>query len=794
MKRIRKLMGLLVVLTGTILQAQTIQMRIPDPTAVNGDVVSIPVYVDNTLTGLNVYSYQLVISYNSNVITANNVTVSGTMSSGWGNPVYNTSTPGILGIAHAGSTPLAGTGVLLYLNFTCTGTGGSSLIFNNGSTSNFFNEGTPVMVFDNGSINVTALPTISINPNTALLAVGETQQFTVSGGTAPYGWSLTNPATGNIGSSGLFTATGVGFTKVLVQDNNGILDETNGVVEVRAMKLTIPAVSEWQGGTVEIPINTTTLSGFNILAGEFRFTFSSNILTPTGYNSAGTMLQGNSNLILNTTVPGQVTFAFAGTAPLTGSGELIRLVFDVSSIYSGNTGLHFTYATFNETLAAKTVDGVFNMITLPNLSISPATYTIVAGQTKSFSVSGGIPPYTWTSTDPSVASIDNTGLLTAYKSGVIQLHVTDNVGATGNSGNISVYDTWVGVPTVNSTLGSVYDMPVSIGPIPAGQQIFSVQGTIGYDTPELTVVDIITTGTLCSGWTFVKNISGNTITFAGAGTAGIATQGVLFKLRFQLNPDLTNGEFAFVNFNNLMLNEGIPLPLLQNGGIIGTGGIVVDLKALLQGPFETSSMTTDLNPWFISQSQPYSNTPWFYTGSESFWVIPNASVTDWVLVELRQTTGAASTATPATMVGRKAALILSDGTITAVDGSSDLIFGFTPSANLYVVIWHRNHLAVMSSVPLTSNGGIYSYDFTTAASKAYLNGQVSLGGGKYGLYAGNADGNGTINATDITGKWDPSAGKSGYFGGDMNMDTQVNNPDKNNYWLPNNGIADKVPD
>jgi hypothetical protein len=434
------------------------------------------------------------------------------------------------------------------------------------------------------------------------------------------------------------------------------------------------------------------------------------------------------------------------------------------------------------------------MITFGTINISPNTYTIVAGQTKTFTASGGIPPYSWSSSNPTVASIDNSGLLMAHKSGVIQLHVTDNVGASGTSGNITVYDTWVSVPSVNATLGSVYDMPVSIGPIPVGEEIYSIQGTIGFKTPELSAVDIITTGTLTNGWTFAKNISGNTITFAGAGTTGIPNQGVLFKIRFQLNPELTSGEFAYVNFNNLMLNEGTPSPLKQNGGITGTSGIIVQLKAFLQGPYEYVAMSTDLNPWHIPQNQPYYISPWLYSGPESFWAIPNAEVTDWVLVELRQTMGGAATATPATTIARQAALMLNNGTITAVDGISNLIFGFTPSANLYAVIWHRNHLGVMSSIPITPSGGIYSYDFTTAASKAYLNGQVGLGGGKYGLYAGNADGNGTINLSDITGKWDPLAGRSGYYGGDMDLDSQVNNIDKNDFWVPNNGQGDQVPD
>lgn len=782
------------VLPGLIVQAQTIQMRIPDLTATQGDVVTVPVYVDNSVTGLNVYSYQLRISYNSSRLSFNSISVTGTMSQVWGTPVYNAGTPGILNIAHAGGSPLSGSGTLLNIDFTCIGTGTAYVNFDGGATYNYFNEGLPAMAFDNGTVAISAAPYITVSPNSALLAIGETQQFNVSGGTAPYTWDVTDPSVASINSSGLLTANDVGFTKVTCQDDNGITDETDDFVEVRAMKLTLPSVSEWQGASIEIPINTTSLTGHNIVSGEIRYTFNSNILTPTGYVTTGTLLAGYPNILLNTSVPGQVTIAFAGTTPLSGSGELVRIVFDISSVNTGNTALNFSYATFNENLPAKTVNGYFTMITYGNININPNTYTIIAGQTKQFTASGGVPPYSWSSSDNSVASIDVSGLLTAHKSGVVQLSVVDNVGATGTSGNITVYDTYVSMPSVNATLGSLYDMPVLIGPIPAGEDIYSVQGTISFKSPELTAVDIVTTGTMTSGWSFAKNISGNTITFAGAGTSSFNSPGVMFKVQFQLNPELTNGEFAYVNFNNLLLNEGIPDPQLINGGITGVGGIVLNLKAFLEGPFQTSSMTTDLNPAYISHGQPFNTPPWNYSGSEYVGVIPNSNVTDWVLVELRQTTGGAATATPATIIGRQAAFILNNGNIVATDGLSNLVFGVTVTSNLYVVIWHRNHLGIMSSVPLTLSGGIYSYDFTTAASKAYLNGQKNLGGGYYGMYAGDADGSSQVNASDISPKWETDAAKKGYFGGDMNMDSQVDNKDKNDVWFPNNGAGDQVPD
>ena len=204
-------------------------------------------------------------------------------------------------------------------------------------------------------------------------------------------------------------------------------------------------------------------------------------------------------------------------------------------------------------------------------------------------------------------------------------------------------------------------------------------------------------------------------------------------------------------------------------------------------------MNRDLNPWLIPNSQPYGTAPWNYYGGESFGAVPNGNVVDWVLVELRETAGGAATAVPGTMISRQVGLLLNNGDIVGTDGISNLIFGVAIANNLYAIIWHRNHLGIMSATPLTLGGGIYSYDFTTAAGQAYLSGQVNLGGGNYGMFSGNADGNGYINATDLI-IWAIDAGKSGYYRGDRDLNSQVNSQDKNDVWLPNITIIDQVPD
>jgi len=216
----------------------------------------------------------------------------------------------------------------------------------------------------------------------------------------------------------------------------------------------------------------------------------------------------------------------------------------------------------------------------------------------------------------------------------------------------------------------------------------------------------------------------------------------------------------------------------------------LDLTAFLEGPFNGTSMNADLNS-IIPLQQSLSGIG--YEGPEAVSEIPNTDIVDWIGVELRDAADA-SLATEATSLGGGAFFIRNDGKIVGLDGSSVLNFDLTINQNLYVLLWTRNHLPVMSMTAVPQSGGIYTYDFTTAAAQAYGNNQSNLGGGKYGMIGGNANGDGNINELDGVEVWYPQAGQSGYLSGDVNMDGQVNNQDKNDVWLPNYGKSEILPE
>lgn len=215
----------------------------------------------------------------------------------------------------------------------------------------------------------------------------------------------------------------------------------------------------------------------------------------------------------------------------------------------------------------------------------------------------------------------------------------------------------------------------------------------------------------------------------------------------------------------------------------------LSLKLFLEGPFKNGKMETYLCKLrLIPKIQPYSDSPWNYNGSECIDTIPD-DVVDWVLVELR------ASLPDSTTKYRSSALLKNSGNLSDLSGKEYLSITSLPSGNYYVVVKHRNHIPVMSSVPvLLSEDSISTYDFSSSATKVYGNSStVKLGENVFGTYSGDGNGNGIINNTDYTEIWKPENGTMGYKAGDFDLNGGVNIVDKNLFWKNNNGKSTQVP-
>lgn len=254
--------------------------------------------------------------------------------------------------------------------------------------------------------------------------------------------------------------------------------------------------------------------------------------------------------------------------------------------------------------------------------------------------------------------------------------------------------------------------------------------------------------------------------------------------------------------NWIRVNEGLTtlgvssLALNSNGDIFAgtTDGIFrtipsTNMKIFLQGPYvsATGTMSTTLNTnGYIPLTQPYNTAPWNYTGTESVDTIP-AGVVDWILLELRSDL--------TTQLSRRAAFLLSDGSVVDLDGVSNVKFPGVAPGDYYTVIRHRNHLAVMTASPVTLSYSPVLYDFSTTQTQAFgTNAMVSLTGG-FGLFTGDPNRDGQITALDFnTWNVNTKAGQTGYVEDDINLDAQVTALDFN-FWNSNTklGAVTNVP-
>jgi hypothetical protein len=233
--------------------------------------------------------------------------------------------------------------------------------------------------------------------------------------------------------------------------------------------------------------------------------------------------------------------------------------------------------------------------------------------------------------------------------------------------------------------------------------------------------------------------------------------------------------------------------------------------AFLQGPYSSvnhnmnSTLASTLplgdrsDPTKFPDHQPYNGSPWNYSGSEYVTNLPS-DVVDWLLIELRQASTSGN-ATASTIITKRAAFLKKDGSIVDMDGVSPVKFYNAPvTQNLYPVIRHRNHMAIMATGSGASKNsiGTYIYDYTTGSGQIYGGSdgaiQVDASPERWGMMSGDGNADNKIYLDDINVHWVPNSGLTLVYSlGDFNMDNSVYLNDINTYWVPSSGKTNFLP-
>ena len=184
---------------------------------------------------------------------------------------------------------------------------------------------------------------------------------------------------------------------------------------------------------------------------------------------------------------------------------------------------------------------------------------------------------------------------------------------------------------------------------------------------------------------------------------------------------------------------------------------------------------------YLPTTSPYSDD---LTVNASVFTTTGANaIVDWVWVELRD-------ATDNTVISAsRSALLQRDGDVVDVDGTSALTIS-TPSKSFYVVINHRNHLAVMTKATIALTATPAIIDFTTTALATFgNNAQKDMGSGMFGLWSGDVNNDGIVQYSGTTPDTPiilsyvlndsgnifnfPTFASTGYSNNDVNMDAST---------------------
>ncbi|GAO28322.1 cohesin domain-containing protein [Geofilum rubicundum] len=535
-----------------------------------GETFEVHLSVNSDLSPQNVLAYSFAFTYNASLLEIKEVHYDTKLQSF--NNINNTLPVGKVTLTGASTSQIEGSGTLITLTFEALAGGNAALNFM--ANECVLNEGMPTASFQNGSISIAHKPVIALSPNTAFLAIGQTLQCNLSGsGTTPFSWGVTHPEVASVSESGLVTALGHGTTKVFVEDAAGLRDTTDNFIKVTALSLSFPGdLQEWQGWELDIPVNATGFDLLDVVSGQLTLGYRADVLQFIEAKTNGTLLE-HSTISAGEVPGGQLNLAFASTTPLNASSDqLVVLRFKVLPGATASTTLNFSNVVFNEAIAAFTTNGSFSPKILPILSISPASATMVAGDTLMFTASNGHEPYTWSTSDQRVARVNEAGRLIAYEGGIMDLIVKDAVGAITTLKNIRVSDMRVYFPT--DTLERINSVTLTrclIDAVPlARQAVSSIEGEISVSNAHIKVLDIATEGSLTEGWQkIITPISDQRIRFYLAGSTPFRSKGTAFYVSMELMEGFKEYDRSAILFHHLLINEGAPIPEPISGSLEG---------------------------------------------------------------------------------------------------------------------------------------------------------------------------------------------------------------------------------
>lgn len=273
--------------------------------------------------------------------------------------------------------------------------------------------------------------------------------------------------------------------------------------------------------------------------------------------------------------------------------------------------------------------------------------------------------------------------------------------------------------------------------------------------------------------------------------SGATGSGNLFSLRLNAQGPGTPPEGTLVRIESAILRDPLNQPILidnfRHAKVDITGLYAyANIKVFLQGPYLTGgSMRHVLTP-FLPLTSPYDG--------QTLTDLPDVSplfIVDWVQLQVRQTINGAT-------LQSESAFLLDNGWVVNVEGQPRFSFTDMVGTPHFLVIRHRNHLGIMSSVAHIFSEAPQSAPVIDLTALDSVYGGNTLGvktieQGTLALYSGDADQDGAVFNSDKNVSWAQQSGLSGYRSADFDLDGNVFNSDLNVIWRPNSGRQSQIP-
>ncbi len=309
----------------------TASVSLPNVSTLVGDTVSVAVAVQEDVTGLGIFSAQMNISYDSDLIKAINVALEGTLTQGW--VIDDTVVTGIgtsidtvkIAIATPGPDTLSGSGDIVRIKFAVSDSAaiGDSipLVFE----EFFFNEGDPAANAQDGSVQILELGDISGNgrvtafdaslvlrSTVGLFVISDTLIADVSGDGTISAFDASLMLRFVVGKITIFPAETGGTPKIVLGER---------IVSLGDIK-TLP------DGRFVLPILIDEMDG--VLSGQFELSFNPIKLKPL---DATTSDLTSDYLFVHNAQDGRLKLSFAAAESVEGSGRIAEIIFDPHSPY-----------------------------------------------------------------------------------------------------------------------------------------------------------------------------------------------------------------------------------------------------------------------------------------------------------------------------------------------------------------------------------------------------------------------------------------------------------------------------